>query len=129
MTLFKHTMIAFSAVFLLKVAWNWSSVSLNIDKRQVLDLVRAVVEMMSGAQASRRHLCHHIATGLSKMVTKLENRPSLQQRNEARDTMIFSSAIDGIPYNSMSSTDPDVFGPEEDWLFNTSIDPFCFSIT
>jgi hypothetical protein len=44
--LFKHTMITFAAVFLLKVAWKWSGY-VNIDPAQVLNLVQEVVYLVS----------------------------------------------------------------------------------
>jgi hypothetical protein len=50
--LFTHTMIAFSAVFLLKVAWKWSAALLNIDVHQVHDLVQSIIDLMSNSVAS-----------------------------------------------------------------------------
>ena len=44
--LFTHTMVAFSAVFLLKVAWKWGSAPLNIDHHQVLGLVQDVIDVL-----------------------------------------------------------------------------------
>ncbi|RFU30115.1 hypothetical protein B7463_g6209, partial [Scytalidium lignicola] len=71
--LFTHTMVAFSAVFLLKVAGKWSSASLNIDRRQVVGLVQNIVDVMSGVKASDKHLTHHITNGLKKVLAKFKS--------------------------------------------------------
>lgn len=72
MPLFTHTMIAFSAVFLLKVAWKWNVALLNIDAHQVHDLAQSIIDFMSNSTASERHLTFHIAAGLRKMLEKLK---------------------------------------------------------
>lgn len=72
MPLFTHTMIAFSAVFLLKVAWKWNAALLNIDAHQVHELVQNIIDFMSNSTASERHLTFHIAAGLRKMLEKLK---------------------------------------------------------
>ncbi|EXJ74986.1 uncharacterized protein A1O5_01682 [Cladophialophora psammophila CBS 110553] len=128
-TLFKHTMIAFAAVFLLKVVWSWNSASLNIERRQVLDLVQAVVDLMSSVQASRRHLCRHIATGLSKMISRLKTKLLPQPRLDGDDTFHITTIIDDNSYGSISESVSDAFGIEDDWMLTSSIDPFGFSIT
>ncbi|OQU94481.1 Fungal Zn2-Cys6 binuclear cluster domain-containing protein [Cladophialophora immunda] len=128
-TLFKHTMVAFAAVFLLKVVWSWNSASLNIDRRQVLELVQAVVDLLSGVQASRRHLCRYIATGLSKMISRLKSKPLSQPRHDADGAINISGGIDDDSYGSMSENVSDALGFEDDWMLTSSIDPFCFSIT
>ncbi|KIW82266.1 hypothetical protein Z517_05293 [Fonsecaea pedrosoi CBS 271.37] len=130
-TLFKHTMIAFAAVFLLKVVWSWNSAALNIERRQVLDLVQAVVDLMSNAQASRRHLCRHIATGLSKMISRLKARPLYQARRDGdHHPLNIPADMEDDSYGPMSeNVSSDAFGFDEDWMLTSSIDPFCFSIT
>ena len=72
--LFTHTMVAFSAVFLLKVAWKWGSAPLNIDHHQVLGLVQDVIDVLSNVKASEKHLTYHIANGLKKMLAKFRSR-------------------------------------------------------
>lgn len=76
--LFTHTMVAFSAVFLLKVSWLWDSVFLSINKRQVEELVQSVVDVLSNVSAGEKHLTYHIASGLAKMLDRLRNRGSGQ---------------------------------------------------
>lgn len=75
--LFTHTMVAFSSVFLIKVAWKWKSASLCIDQQQVQDLVQKVVNLLSTVEASEKHLTYHIASGLSRMLEKLR-QPSIE---------------------------------------------------
>lgn len=72
--LFTHTMVAFSSVFLIKVAWKWKSASLGISQQQTKDLVQKVVDLLSAAKASEKHLTYHIATGLRRMLEKLRRR-------------------------------------------------------
>lgn len=112
--LFKHTMITFSAVFLLKVSWNWSSL-LNVDKRQVLDMVQAVIDLFTDAKASNKHLTYHIAKGLGRMLRRLKskNRP----RRDG-DTYLQHIEDNSLMYDPI----PDNFGFEEDWMFPTSLD-------
>lgn len=68
--IFTHTMVTFSAVFLLKVAVNWNSAYLNIDGRQVRHTVERVIELMTCVSAGERHLTRHIARGLGKMLER-----------------------------------------------------------
>ena len=95
--LFAHTMLAFSAVFLLKVTLKWRSSpgssfspsptpGLYINSDAVEDLVRRVITLLQNAVSSENHLTKHIAGGLSKMLTsfRLSLRGSRQtmQQNE-----------------------------------------------
>ncbi|KAB8240214.1 hypothetical protein BDV35DRAFT_138865 [Aspergillus flavus] len=87
--LYLHSMITFAAVFLLKIAArscsscipskpgkqnSIASAGLSIDIAYVRALVGRVIEMMVSCsrRASERHLSHHIARGLRKMLTGLE---------------------------------------------------------
>ncbi|EAW09847.1 putative C6 transcription factor [Aspergillus clavatus NRRL 1] len=71
--IFTHTMVTFSAVFLLKVAVNWNSAYLSIDGRLVRRLVERVIELMNCVSAGERHLTRHIARGLSKMLERFDS--------------------------------------------------------
>ncbi|KAL4897258.1 hypothetical protein BDV59DRAFT_87009 [Aspergillus ambiguus] len=71
--IFTHTMVTFSAVFLLKVAVNWNSAYLSLDGRQVRHLVERVIELMNCVSAGERHLTRHIARGLSKMLERFDS--------------------------------------------------------
>lgn len=71
--IFTHTMVTFSAVFLLKVAVNWNSAYLSIDGRQVRRLVERVIELMNCVCAGDKHLTRHIARGLGKMLERFDS--------------------------------------------------------
>ena len=71
--IFTHTMVTFSAVFLLKVAVNWNSAYLSIDGRQVRRLVERVIELLNCVSAGDRHLTRHIARGLGKMLDRFDS--------------------------------------------------------
>lgn len=83
--LFLHSMITFAAVFLLKIAVkvhpscltapghqlnSIASAGLRIDAPYVLSIVEKIVDLMVliSEQASERHVSHHIARGLRKML-------------------------------------------------------------
>lgn len=87
--LYLHSMITFAAVFLMKLAAKTcsnsnsggqnqqssiASADLLVDIGYVRGLVGRVVDMMVSCsqRASERHLSHHIARGLRKMLTGLE---------------------------------------------------------
>ncbi|KAB8236773.1 hypothetical protein BDV23DRAFT_145722 [Aspergillus alliaceus] len=87
--LYLHSMITFAAVFLLKIAArscsscipskpgkqnSIASAGLSIDIAYVRALVGRIIELMVSCskRASERHLSHHIARGLRKMLTGLE---------------------------------------------------------
>ncbi|KAJ5130465.1 uncharacterized protein N7515_006504 [Penicillium bovifimosum] len=70
--IFTHTMVTFSAVFLLKVAINWNTAYLSINARQVRRLVERVIELMNCVSAGERHLTRHIARGLGKMLERFD---------------------------------------------------------
>jgi hypothetical protein len=104
--LFTHTMIAFSAVFLLQVAWKWSAALLNIDVHQVHDLVQSIIDLMSNSIASERHLTFHIAKGLQKMLERLKQFDGieLQQANSDGNHHIFDMTI-GPPQDLLADTE------------------------
>lgn len=71
--IFTHTMVTFSAVFLLKVAVNWNSAYLSLDGRQVRVLVEQVIDLLNCVSAGERHLTRHIARGLGKMLERFDS--------------------------------------------------------
>lgn len=71
--IFTHTMVTFSAVFLLKVAVNWNSAYLSLDGRQVRHLVERVIELLNCVSAGEKHLTRHIARGLGKMLERFDS--------------------------------------------------------
>ncbi|RAL07099.1 putative C6 transcription factor [Aspergillus homomorphus CBS 101889] len=86
--IFTHTMVTFSAVFLLKVAINWNSAYLSLDGRQVRRLVERVIELLNCVSAGERHLTRHIARGLGKMLERFDTWDSWQ----AKGTSVAESA-------------------------------------
>ncbi|KAJ5492940.1 Transcriptional activator of proteases prtT [Penicillium diatomitis] len=71
--IFTHTMVTFSAVFLIKVAINWNTAYLSIDAQQVRRVVERVIELMNCVSAGERHLTRHIARGLGKMLERFDS--------------------------------------------------------
>jgi hypothetical protein len=87
--LFSHTMLAFSAVFLLKVTLKWNpankirnptspfeisatSAGLHINSNVAEDLVKRVVLFLHDTVANEKLLTRHIARGLSKMLVSFK---------------------------------------------------------
>lgn len=134
--LYLHSMITFAAVFLLKIAVKGhashvssgkdahnsiASADLSISTLQVRELVGQTVEMLMSCRerASRRHLSHHIARGLSKMLVGIDewekrcacNQP-LREKTSQYASMAFqpgvipeSTRVDGQPtLNNHSAT-------------------------
>lgn len=100
--LYLHSMITFAAVFLLKIAAKGyssgipgsqsqrnsiASAGLFIDVAYVRDLVGRIIELMVSCskRASERHLSHHIARGLRKMLTGFEE---WEKRNSYNQTFV-----------------------------------------
>lgn len=70
--LYVHTMITFASAFLMKGTTMWSRVmGLNIDSGYVTNLLERVVSLLKTSVTSDRHVLHHIAFGLEKMLVKL----------------------------------------------------------
>ncbi|KAL4921917.1 hypothetical protein BDW62DRAFT_173649 [Aspergillus aurantiobrunneus] len=92
--IFTHTMVTFSAVFLLKVAVNWNSAYLSLDSGQVRSLVERVINLLNCVSAGERHLTRHIARGLSKM---LERFDAWDRANGASAGMMGERPGSGVP--------------------------------
>lgn len=70
--LYVHTMIAFASAFLMKGTTMWSRVmGLNLEAGYVTNLLQRVVSLLKTSVTSDRHVLHHIAFGLEKMLAKL----------------------------------------------------------
>lgn len=109
--LYLHSMITFAAVFLLKIAAKGcsssipnnqgqqnsiSSAGLHIDVAYVRELVGRIVNMMVSCskRASEHHLSHHIARGLKKMLTGLEE---WEKRNLGNSQTLTHNSHDALP--------------------------------
>lgn len=87
--LYVHTMIAFASVFLMKVATKWNRImGFNIEHSylNVSHLLEKMIVLLKSSVTSDRHVLHHIAAGLEKMLAKMtaeaenedQGRPSMQ---------------------------------------------------
>ncbi|KAI0015301.1 hypothetical protein F4780DRAFT_784319 [Xylariomycetidae sp. FL0641] len=71
--LYVHMMIAFAAVFLMKVATRWNrALGLAVEPGDVSRLLGRLVRLLRGSVTSDRHLLHPIARGLEKMLANLD---------------------------------------------------------
>ncbi|KAJ6138417.1 hypothetical protein N7471_004903 [Penicillium samsonianum] len=93
--IFTHTMVTFSAVFLLKVAINWNTAYLSINPRQVRRLVERVIELMNCVSAGERHLTRHIARGLGKMLERFDAWEAAWQFQGSNDTAVEGREVPG----------------------------------
>ncbi|KGO44187.1 Transcription factor, fungi [Penicillium expansum] len=93
--IFTHTMVTFSAVFLLKVAINWNTAYLSINARQVRRLVERVIELMNCVSAGERHLTRHIARGLGKMLERFDSWEAAWQFQGNNDTAAEGREVPG----------------------------------
>ncbi|KAL3292809.1 fungal specific transcription factor [Colletotrichum asianum] len=81
--LYVHTMIAFASVFLMKVATRWNSVmGLKVEEEYVARLLGRMIGVLKSAVTSDRHVLKHIATGLEKMLEKIEESRRRRQNSE-----------------------------------------------
>ncbi|KAJ3540531.1 hypothetical protein NM208_g5029 [Fusarium decemcellulare] len=72
--LYVHTMIAFASVFLMKVATKWNRImGFNIEHSylNVSHLLEKMIVLLKSSVTSDRHVLHHIAAGLEKMLAKM----------------------------------------------------------
>ncbi|KAJ5888156.1 hypothetical protein N7495_008197 [Penicillium taxi] len=93
--IFTHTMVTFSAVFLLKVAINWNSAYLIINARQVRRLVERVIDLMNCVSAGERHLTRHIARGLGKMLERFDSWEAAWQMGTQHGDAVDSHDVPG----------------------------------
>jgi hypothetical protein len=70
--LYINTMVAFAAVFLLKVTAKWKCISFNVSTNQVWSLVERIIALLNSnsRMASEFHIIPHVANGLDKMLRK-----------------------------------------------------------
>ncbi|KLJ06253.1 hypothetical protein EMPG_10322 [Blastomyces silverae] len=66
-----HTMFAFAAVFLLKIATRYRA-HVAVDPTLVLGTSRQVLDVFSRCPCARQHLVHRIASGLKEMIERCE---------------------------------------------------------
>lgn len=84
--LYVHTMIAFAAVFLMKVATKWNRImGFNIEHSylNVSRLLENMIELLKSSVTSDRHVLHHIAAGLEKMLAKMTAEADEEEQGRA----------------------------------------------
>lgn len=80
-----HTMFAFAAVFLLKMASTYRQ-HVNINVELVLGTCKKVLEIFRQSPCARQHLVHRIARGLSEMIERSEMKISLPGHGNGIET-------------------------------------------
>ncbi|KAF9877112.1 hypothetical protein CkaCkLH20_05378 [Colletotrichum karsti] len=86
--LYVHTMIAFASVFLMKVATRWNSVmGLKVEEEYVARLLGRMIGVLKSAVTSDRHVLKHIATGLEKMLDRMEESRERRHCSEGEGTV------------------------------------------
>lgn len=90
--LYVHTMIAFASAFLMKGSTMWSRVmGLSIEAGYVTDLLGRVVSLLKTSVTSDRHVLHHIAFGLEKMLAKFSTSSGVTIAQGSRQTACSTS--------------------------------------
>lgn len=85
--LYVHTMIAFASAFLMKGTTMWSRVmGLSIEAGYVTNLLERVVSLLKASVTSDRHVLHHIAFGLEKMLAKFSTGSGVTVAQGLRQT-------------------------------------------
>lgn len=87
--LYVHTMIAFASAFLMKGTTMWSRVmGLSLDRGYVNNLLERVVSLLKTSVTSDRHVLHHIAFGLEKMLAKLSTTSGVAMAQGSRQAAL-----------------------------------------
>lgn len=77
--IYLHTMIAYSAVFLLKARQKSKTYNLDADSDLIFDLVTKIIDLLLHSQAGERHLSGHIAVGLKTMLERMASRETSEK--------------------------------------------------
>jgi hypothetical protein len=122
-------MITYATVFLLKVQQKWDGAQIGIDLMQIQDLVSRVINLLQEAKAGERHLAHHIAVGLSKMLERVttvghRNTSTVPNNNQGEASASVSAYEYQVPGNGSAVFDPgslemygDISGYGQDFPF------------
>ena len=107
--LYVHTMIAFASVFLMKVTTKWNRImGFNIEHSylNVSHLLEKMIDLLRNSVTSSRHVLHHIAAGLEKMLAKM----TADADNEQQSRAAYPSQSDnsGLQRATGYATAPDV---------------------
>lgn len=69
--LYLHTMIAFAAVFLIKMSSRWKALGINIDaETQTRPLIEGVIRTMRNCKAGHNHILYSMANGFERLLRR-----------------------------------------------------------
>lgn len=72
MPLYLHSMIAFAAVFLIKLSPRWHGIGITIDAaHRTIPLVEEVIKLLQGCKAGANHMIYSMAKGFERMLRQL----------------------------------------------------------
>lgn len=83
MPLYLHSMIAFAAVFLMKMSHRWHAIGITIDPmQQTIPLIEAIIQLLQCCKAGANHMVFFMANGFERMLRQLRrNYPMNVQRH------------------------------------------------
>lgn len=99
--LYLHTMITYSAVFLLQVRQKLRMFHLSTDATLIRGLVTRVISLVQESKASERHLTCHMAIGLQKMLDRFTAWEQQAETRSAENNM--SLPHDTTPHSNIAS--------------------------
>jgi hypothetical protein len=72
MPLYLHSMIAFAAVFLMKMAHKWQAIGITIDAdHRTIPLVEAIIKLLKSCKSGANHMIFSMAEGFERMLRQL----------------------------------------------------------
>ncbi|KAH6876414.1 hypothetical protein B0T10DRAFT_497950 [Thelonectria olida] len=123
--LYVHTMIAFASVFLMKVATKWNRLmGFNIEHSylNVSHLLEKMIILLKSSVTSDRHVLHHIARGLEKMMAKMAAEADGEEHarrfhHAQSDSMGFHTKVadEAAPAPNMEYGPPSIQLPASGW--------------
>lgn len=67
--LYLHSMLAFAAVFLMKIAHKWHTIGVNIDpETQTKPLIEGMIRTLRGCRAGANHMVYSMASGFERLL-------------------------------------------------------------
>lgn len=117
--LYLHTMISYSAVFLLKVHQKWKAFELGTDSASICELVGKIIELLGQARAGERHLVYQISNGLRKMLDRFIEW-------EIQDSQALATTMEPQDNTQHSQMSPDYQAPNSMYDPNRDYPPTGF---
>lgn len=100
-----HTMFAFAAVFLLKVATRYKQ-HVRVDLNVVFGTNKTVLEIFQNCPCAKQHLVHRIAQGLKEMIDRCEKQIAAEQ-NRSRTVLAGGKLMSAHHPVALSTPDTD----------------------